>query len=283
MKNEIIVGVDIGGTSIGAGCIIDKKIGKAYSKPTGANRSADEILETLYEVVEQVLMPGTLAIGVGVPGLLNAEKGEILNISNIPSWKNLPLKQKLEQRFNIPVYLNNDANCFALGEKHFGKGQSYKNLVALALGTGVGGGVIINDKIHSGMFGGAGEVGCWPYEGESFENYCGSGFFIKKHNITGKELYEKAISGDKQAVELFEEFGVHLGKLINNILYILAPEAIIIGGSISKSFHLFEPGIRKEMNDFPFEVIKKNIMITQSELNDIALLGAAGLFYNANL
>lgn len=283
MKNEILVGVDIGGTSIGAGCIVDKNIGKTCSKPTGANRNAEEILETLYEVIDEVLMPGTLAIGVGVPGLLNAEKGEILNIFNIPSWKNLPLKKKLEERFKIPVYVNNDANCFALGEKHFGEGQKYKNLVAIALGTGVGGGVIINDKVHSGMFGGAGEVGCWPYMGEIFEAYCGSGFFMKKNNVSGKELYERAVSGDKKALELFKEFGIHLGKLIKNILYVLAPDAIIIGGSISQSFHLFEPGIRKELSDFPFEAIKENIVIAQSDLDNIALLGAAGLYYNATL
>ncbi|HKM93166.1 MAG TPA: ROK family protein [Prolixibacteraceae bacterium] len=280
MKKEIIVGVDIGGTSIGAGCIIDKKIEKIYSKPTGANRSADEIFETLCEVIENVLLPGTLALGVGVPGLLNAQKGEILNIYNIPVWKNFPLKQKLEERFKIPAHIDNDANCFALGEKHFGKGQQYKNLVALTLGTGVGGGMIINDKIHSGMFGGAGEVGCWPYKDESFEDYCGSGFFIKKNKITGQELFEKAKSGDQQAQKIFDEFGIHVGKLIKNILYILAPEAIIIGGSISKSFSFFEAAIRNELSDFPFKVMIENIAIEKSELKDIAILGAAGLYYN---
>lgn len=280
MKKEIIVGVDIGGTSIGAGCIIDKKIEKIYSKPTGATRSADEILETLFEVIEHVLLPGTLAIGVGVPGLLNAEKGEILNIYNIPAWKNLPLKQKIEERFAIPVHINNDANCFALGEKHFGKGQQYKNMVAIALGTGVGGGIIINDKIHTGMFGGAGEVGCWPYKDESFEAYCGSDFFIKKNNITGQELFEKAMSGDQQAQKIFDEFGMNIGKLIKNILFILAPEAIVIGGSISQSFSFFEAGIHNELSDFPFKVIVDKLAIEQSELNDIAILGAAGLYYN---
>ncbi|MFA9388859.1 MAG: ROK family protein [Prolixibacteraceae bacterium] len=280
MKKTIIVGVDIGGTSIGAACVIDKKIEKIHSKPTGASRSADEILETLYEVIENVLLPGTLAIGVGVPGLLNAAKGEILNISNIPAWKNLLLKQKLEERFKIPVHINNDANCFALGEKHFGKGQKYKNIVAITLGTGVGGGIIINDKIHTGLFGGAGELGCWPYKNENFEAYCGSGFFIKKNKITGQELFEKAISGDQQAQKVFDEFGMHLGKMIKNIFYILAPDAVLIGGSISKSFSLFEAGIRNELSDFPFEGMIKNIAIEQSELNDIALLGAAGLYYN---
>ena len=281
MKKDVIVGVDIGGTSIGAGCIVDKKISKTHSLPTGADRSADEILETLFEVVGEVLLPGTQAIGVGVPGLINADKGEIINIANIPAWKGMPLIEKLSSRFGIPVYLENDANCFALGEKHFGKGQKYANMVAIALGTGVGGGIIINNKIHSGLFGGAGEVGHIPYEGDIFEAFGGSAFFIKKNNITGEELFKRAMKGDEKALALFNEFGHHIGKLVKTLLYILAPEAIILGGSISKSFSLFKDGILEEIADFPFEIMKDVIAIEQSELEDIAILGAAGLYYNA--
>ncbi|MCP4975115.1 MAG: ROK family protein [Maribacter sp.] len=281
MKKDVIVGVDIGGTSIGAGCIVDKKIVKTHSLPTGADRSADEILETLYEVIEEVMLPETQAIGVGVPGLINAEKGEIINIANIPAWKALPLIEKLSSRFNVPVYMENDANCFALGEKHFGKGQKYANMVAIALGTGVGGGIIINNKIHSGLFGGAGEVGHIPYEGKIFEAYGGSAFFITENNISGEELFKKAMKGDENALAIFNEFGHHIGKLVKTLLYILAPEAIILGGSISKSFPLFKAGIHEEIADFPFEIMRNVIAIEQSELEDIAILGAAGLYYNA--
>ncbi|MBD0851253.1 ROK family protein [Maribacter arenosus] len=281
MKTDVIVGVDIGGTSIGAGCIVGKKIEKTHSLPTGAQRSTEEILETLYEVIEKVMLPETKAIGVGVPGLINADKGEIVKIANIPSWNGLRLVEKLSARFNMPVYIENDANCFALGEKHFGKGQKYDNMVAVALGTGVGGGIIINNKLHSGMFGGAGEVGHLPYKDDILEVYCGSAFFTKINNTTGKALYDKAMAGDKRALELFNEFGHHLGKLIKTILYILAPEAIIFGGSISKSFPLFKAGIHEEIADFPFDIMIDVIAIEQSDLEDIAILGAAGLYYNA--
>ncbi len=281
MNSDVIVGVDIGGTSIGAGCIVNKKIEKTHSLPTGAHRSSEEILETLYEVIEKVMVPETQAIGVGVPGLINADKGEILKIANIPAWNGLRLIEKLSARFNVPVYMENDANCFALGEKHFGKGQKYKNMVAIAIGTGAGGGIIINNKLHSGLFGGAGEVGHMPYKGGIFETYVGSGFFTKIHNTTGKALYDKAMEGDKNAMDLFHEFGRHTGKLIKTILYILAPDAIIIGGSISKSFPLFKAGIHEELADFPFDVMLDVIAIEQSELEDIAILGAAGLYYNA--
>ncbi len=280
MNQEIIVGVDIGGTSIKGGCIENKEIKSTFSLPTDPLREAGEILDTLYTVIEKVILPGTLAIGVGVPGLLDTSNGKILNISNIPAWKNFPLKQKIEERFNIPVFINNDANCFALGEKHFGKGQNYSDMLAIALGTGVGGGVIINDKIHSGLYGGAGEVGCWPYKDDIFETYCGSKFFIEKNNTTGKELYDKAMNGDAEAINIFEEYGRHLGKLIKNILYILAPEAIIFGGSISNSFALFKNGIQKELDSFPFAAVKDKIVIEKSDLEGIGILGAAALYYN---
>ncbi len=280
MRQEIIVGVDIGGTSIKAGCVVNKEIVSTSSKPTDPQREASEILDTLFNVIEEVLIPGTLAIGVGVPGLLDTSKGEILNISNIPVWKNFPLRKKIEEHFNIPVFVNNDANCFALGEKHFGKGQKYSDMLAIALGTGVGGGVIVNNKIHSGLYGGAGEVGCWPYKEDIYETYCGSKFFIEKNNITGKELYDNAMAGDQDAIRIFEEYGQHLGKLIKNILFILAPEAIIFGGSISKSFNLFEAGIQKELQSFPFTAVKEKLVIENSELEGIAILGAAGLYYN---
>ncbi|MDV7137712.1 ROK family protein [Maribacter sp. TH_r10] len=281
MRTDVIVGVDIGGTSIGAGCIVNKEIVKTHSLPTGAERTAEEILETLYEVIEKVMLPETKAIGVGVPGLINAGKGEIVKISNIPAWNGLGLVEKLSSRFNIPVYIENDANCFALGEKHFGKGQKFDNMVAVALGTGVGGGIIINNKLHSGLFGGAGEVGHMPYKDSIFEAYCGSGFFNKINNITGKELFDKAMEGDENALALFNEFGHHIGKLVTTIMYILAPDAIIFGGSISKSFPLFKEGIQEEVAEFPFDVMKDIITIEQSELDDIAILGAAGLYYNA--
>lgn len=282
MENEILVGVDIGGTSIEAGCVVNKTIVSKSKKDTNANRKAEDILETLFEVIRNVLLPDTQAICVGVPGLLDLDNGVVLNISNIPSWKNMPLKSRLEEYFNKPVYLNNDANCFALGEKHFGNAQKYKSIAAISLGTGVGSGLIINNKLHAGLYGGAGEIGCWPYLNQNFEAYCGSGFFIEKHNITGLELYRKALAGDQEAQDLFRIYGTHLGKLIKNLLYVLAPEAIVLGGAISKAFDFFEIGINQELEDFPFELIGEKLVIEQSQLISGAILGATGLYYNAN-
>ncbi len=280
MSVSKVVGVDIGGTSIEAGLVEDKQLIETHSLPTGAQRSALEILHTLIECIEKVKTTDTKAIGIGVPGLLNPDKGEILNISNIPSWKNFPLKQKLEDHFSLPVYVNNDANCFALGTKHFGKGLAYKNFIAIVLGTGVGGGIICNNKLHSGHLCGAGEVGCLPYLDSIFEDYCGSRFFTDHYNVTGKELAIQAHQGNPMALKAFHQLGIHIGKLINNLLYVLAPEAIILGGSVSQSFSFFETGIKEAVGEFPFKSISENLTVTADNIEKVAILGAAGLYYN---
>ncbi len=280
MSEYKVVGVDIGGTSIEAGLVEGKQLIETHSLPTHAQRPANEILQTLIDGIEKVKTTDTKAIGIGVPGLLNPDKGEILNINNIPSWKNFPLKQKLEEHFSLPVYVNNDANCFALGTKHFGKGLAYQNFMAIVLGTGVGGGIICNNKLTSGHLCGAGEVGCLPYLDGIFEDYSGSRFFTNHYNTSGKELALQANQGNQLALKAFHELGIHIGKLINNLLYVLAPEAIILGGSVSQSFSFFEAGIKEAVDEFPFKSISENLTVTADNIEKVAILGAAGLFYN---
>ncbi len=275
MKNMSIVGVDIGGTSIEAGLIEgDRRIAKE-TRPTDASRSKNEILETLYDCIDSVITPEVTVIGIGVPGLLDFEKGQLLNITNIPAWKNLPLREIVKEKYCVDVYLNNDANCFALGEKYYGKGKGVDNMLAIALGTGVGGGIILNKKLVTGLFGGAGEIGALSYKDKNFELYCGSNFFKEKYNSTGEELFRLAKEDDKNAIDAFESIGNHLGEMIHQILFMMAPDMIVLGGSISKSFPLFKPTLQKKLDQFPFEAIREKVRIEQSELEDIAIFGAA--------
>ena len=277
------IGVDLGGTKIEAVALSptgDVLVRQRNATPQGGYDSVIRGIAELVATIEARMGARAPAIGVGIPGSLSPATGLVRN-ANSTVLIGHPLDHDLAEALGRPVRLSNDANCFALGEKHFGKGQKYDNMVAIAIGTGAGGGIIINNKLHSGLFGGAGEVGHMPYKGGIFETYVGSGFFTKINNTTGKALYDKAMEGDKNAIDLFHEFGRHTGKLIKTILYILAPDAIIIGGSISKSFPLFKAGIHEELADFPFDVMLDVIAIEQSELEDIAILGAAGLYYNA--
>ncbi len=280
-KANMVIGIDIGGTSITCGLVKDKELIQTVNYPTLADKDADTIIQNLIKCIDSIITNEVKAIGVGVPGLIYEEEGTILNINNIPAWKNFPLKQSLEAHYNIPAFVNNDANCFALGTKHFGKGQDYKNFIGMVLGTGVGGGIVINNKIHSGIFCSAGEIGCIPYKDSIFETYCASNYFFNTLNISGKEAAELANNGNVEAQKAFYELGINIGHLIANLVYTLSPEAFILGGSISQSFHLFESGIKKVMDDFPFTTISQNVAILPDNIENIAVLGAAGLYYNS--
>ncbi|WP_282038092.1 ROK family protein [Saccharicrinis aurantiacus] len=278
---DTVLGIDIGGTSITCGIVEGKELKNIYNKPTYSHLDAEGVFSNLLTCIDEVLSDQVIAIGLGVPGLIDEEEGRILNINNIPSWKNFPLKQRLQDHYKLPVFINNDANCFAIGTKHFGKGQDYKSFIGIVLGTGVGGGVIVNDKLHSGVLCSAGEVGCMPYLDGVFEDYCGSTFFPKKSNLTGQRLAQLAEIGDEKALKVFREYGQHMGKLISNLIFTLSPNAFILGGSITQSFHLFEPGIKSVIEDFPFKSVSEKIEIVPDHFDNIAILGAAGLYYNS--
>ncbi len=271
------IGVDIGGTKISAINMKNSETVKRVQNDTGAERSLDEIMETLLSTIQEVWTDKVLAIGIGVPGILNVEAGRVININNIPSFKGLELKSKVEEKFGVPVFVNNDANCFALSEAYFGAGVGYKNIIGITLGTGVGGGVIIDSKIYSGNLGAAGEFGCMPYLDSTYEKYCGSFFFETHYNKSGKDLFELAEKGDAEALKAFEIYGHHLGQLITQIMFFIAPNAIIIGGSISGAFKYFEPVLKKMLDEFSIPIIAKHVKILPAELKDSGVLGAAAL------
>ncbi len=276
-----IIGVDIGGTKISAALIYNKQIIKEHSAPTPAEAEKEVVVQAIGDVIQQVYDDEILGIGIGVPGLVDLKTNEVLDVTNIPSWDRVPLKKWLEERFQKPVYVNNDANCFAVGEKHFGKGQNLDNFVGIALGTGLGAGIITNAHLYSGRYCGAGEFGTIYYRDKTVEAYA-SGQFFKDQNLQGKELAEKAEQGDPEAIRQFNELGEHIGRAIANVLFALAPEAIILGGSVSKSYHLFEAGMHSVLtNEFPFQRLYQSLKIEVSDLDNSAVLGASSLVMDA--
>ncbi len=281
MQNNII-GVDIGGTSISAGRFINKKRTNYCQEETGAMRSVDEILSSLIRVIDNVKTENTSAIGVGVPGYIDKKTGEIKLINNIPAFQGLKLKHFVEKHYNIPVFVDNDANCFALGIYHFDNHDKCENIIGLTLGTGLGGGIVINGKLHSGIYGGAGEFGGIPYLDMNFENYCGSKFFDLKYQTSGKDLFSAANAGEKKALSIFNEFGEHLGNLILHIMYSYSPEKVVIGGSIAKAADFFIDNLRKTIDKFPLDIIKEKFMVETATLQFPEIHGAAALCYAGN-
>ena len=243
--SKLYIGVDIGGTSIVAARFSESELLERTEVPTGAGRPALEIMESLYEAIENVLTDEVIGIGIGMPGFMNVETGEILQINNIPSFNGFAIRPKVEERFKLLTFQNNDANCFALGETYYGAGKKYNNLVGVTLGTGLGGGIILDRKIHTGLMGGAGELGCVPFHGGISEDICSAALFKNKYKTTGIDLYKKAKGGDQDALAVFDELAHNIGELLRIVTYVLAPEAFVIGGSVANSWDLLEKTVRE--------------------------------------
>ena len=274
-----LIGVDLGGTKVSVGLVSGKKIKKFVSEKINPKGSEKEILNQIIRLIRDLFSDKVLAIGVGVPTIVDVKKGIVYETTNIPSWKRVPLKSILEKKFKVPVFVNNDANCFALGEKYFGEGIKYKNLVGLIIGTGCGAGIIINGKLYTGHNCGAGEFGKVEFKNKNFDYYCSGQFFKGEYSISGEELYEKAKRGDKKALKIFEEYGKNLGKALSVIVNSIDPECIILGGSVSKAHKFFWKTMKKSLKESVFKRCYSRLKIKVSEKENIAILGAVSLYY----
>jgi len=274
-KNTFLVGVDLGGTNVRAGLVQNGRIVafEAQAHPPGATAGA--IIDRICAAIAKVMRPGVRGIGVGVPTLVN--KGIVYSPNNIPSWKVVPLQKILERRFRLPVVLNNDAKCFALGELHYGVGRGYRNLVGLIVGTGLGAGVVVDGKLFSGSNGGAGEIGSIAYKGKNFEYYCSGRFFKREFGLDGGMLYQRAKHGDREARAMFAGFGDDFARVIMALLYAYDPEIIVLGGSVSNAFPYFEKRMWEGLKSFHFQNTLKRLKIVQSRKANIAVLAAAAL------
>lgn len=275
-----IIGIDVGGTKIAAGIVSDNKIKKIVSTKTNANAKKEVITSQVVNLVDKLINKNIKGIGIGIPGIVDSEKGFIFETPNIKSWKNVPIKKILEKKYKIPVLINNDASCFALGEKYFGAGKKYKNMVGLIVGTGFGAGVIIDGKIYSGNTGGAGEFGQIKFRDHNIEYYCSGNYFLKEHKKTGKELQEKAAKKDKKTLKIFNKFGENLGKGIAVIVRSIDPELIVLGGGASKGYTFFEKSMRTSLKKLIPKISYSKLKIKQSKLKHAGVIGAACLHFN---
>ena len=273
------IGIDLGGTKVRAAKIVGESC-QTYAHSLVPNKGSEkEIIDVIKELISKLLDKSVVGIGIGVPSLVDEKLGIVYDVQNIPSWKKVFLKDILESCFNIPVFINNDVNCFSLGELHFGSGKKLDSFVGLSIGTGIAGGIIINKKLYNGSNFGAGEFGMLAYKEKNYEYYCSGQFFEKIHDVKGEELYVRAENRDKDAIKLFNVFGRHLGNLINQIMYSYDPEQIILGGSVSKSYDYFKEGIQMSLKSFAYQNSISNLKITVSRDPDISLKGAASLCF----
>ena len=275
----MILGIDMGGTNVRAGIVKDGIATNILSQRINATGSADEVLQELFDVTDKVIQEKVKAIGIGFPGL--SVNGIAYDVYNIPSWKEIPLEQLMEQRYQLPVLINNDANCFTLGEFYFGKGHGKDSMIGLAVGTGLGSGIIINKKLYSGKACCAGEFGMIPYLDKFYEYYASGQFFQNIYGTDGETVFNNAVRGDKSALDMYAVFGKHFGNAIKTILYALDPQLIVLGGSVRHAFQFFEQSMWQQIQTLELKRGLVDLQIKVSELDNSAILGAAALHYNA--
>ncbi|MDR0510008.1 MAG: ROK family protein [Rikenellaceae bacterium] len=270
------IGVDLGGTNMRAGLVHKGEIVRKSTAATPADQPEQVITDLLMRQVAALMTPEVTGIGVGVPSVVDVEHGIVYNVANIPSWKEVHLKAAIEAEFGVPAAVNNDCNCFALGEHRYGKGKGCRDVVGVAMGTGVGAGLILGGQLYAGANIGAGEIGGLPYLDQDYEYYCSSRFF-NGHGITGEEAFRQAVDGNAGALELWRDLGRHTGNLLCTVMLAYDPQMIILGGSISNGFHLFSESMYAAMQAFPYPETLRRIRIALSEKECIALLGASAL------
>ena len=274
-----VIGVIFGGKHLSAARIENGVIADIVHREVNNRESEEDSLSENIHTINSVYTDSVAGIGVGVQSLVDVKHGIVINPTNIPSWHKVHLKDILEEQFNVPVYINNDANCFALGEKYFGVAKDYENIAGITIATGFGVGIIINGKLYSGRNAGAGEFCSIPYRDHDYEYYCSTKYFEEKYGLKNEILLARAKKKDKIALAIYELFGMDLGNAIKTIMYALDPDAIVIGGIMAEAYDFYKEAMLKTVNSFIYKGTVKNIKIFKSTEANIPVYGAAALCF----
>jgi glucokinase len=276
-----VIGIDLGATNIRGAVVSNKDISEIISRRIQTKGTKEQVLGDVYSLIDALIDDEVKAIGIGVPSVVNVKLGIVYDVIHIPSWKEVHLKELLENRYHIPVFVNNDANCFALGEHYFGKGKGVDDMIGLTVGTGLGAGIIISNHLYAGKNCGAGEFGMVDYLEHNYEFYSSGSFFQNVYGLNGEDVFKSAKNGDKQALKLYHELGAHLGNAIKMIMYTYDTGLIILGGSVPSAFDFFEKAMWERIKTFGFPQSIEQLEIKTSALQNSGILGAAALYFDA--
>ncbi len=312
MSDSIYVGVDLGGTSIKVGiCDPEGRLLHTFEGPTEAESGETAVLNHIADYVRETVAKSEFGweqvkgIGVGIPGFLDMESGVVMMAPNL-KWKNVPIQKRLEERLDKPVLINNDANVAALGEAWSGAGKGVSNLALYTLGTGVGGGIIIDGRICQGFKGAAGELGHLRVvpDLEAIECGCGQLGCLETvssatgiirmacdavqrgdrtslalvDEITAKDVFDAAKAGDEVAERIIQRAAFYLGQSMAIIAVVLNPQLFIVGGGVSRAGDILLHLIRENFVKYTPEASRKGVNIVSAVLgNDAGVVGAAGL------
>ena len=304
-----VIGVDLGGTNLRVallnsdGVILDKRK-EATQASFGWKFIVERLVAAISRQREIAVQKGldVKTVGVGAPGIILMEKGVVVKSPNFPDWNNLPLREHLETALHLPVVIENDANAAALGEQWRGAGRGIGSMILLTLGTGVGGGIVLNDKVWHGADGMAGEIGhmtlvpdgrsCTCGNTGCLEMYASARGIVRSYceelgktasdthpalqEVTSENVYQAAREGDAVAGRVMKDMGRMLGIGIANLINIFNPQMVVIGGGVKDAWPLFIGATRVEVMKRAFQVPAERTEIVPSLLGDDAgVVGAA--------
>ena len=267
------IAVDFGGTNIRVAVVSGRRIKAKATIATEPEKGFDVSYGNIIETIRSMWKHNIKSINICCPAPMDIERGVILGPRNLPGWKHVPIRENLERIFHVRCRLNNDANCFALGEALYGAGRGHHTVAGIILGTGLGMGIVINKDIFEGNSSAAGEIGRIPFRKGELEDYCSSHFF-KKHP---KAVEDEARKGNRNALKEYKEFGKNVGAMLGIVVNTIDPEIIVLGGGISNAYDLFRDEMMKELKKSIYPLSFEKIKIVKSGLKDAALLGAASL------
>ncbi|HEX7343483.1 MAG TPA: ROK family protein [bacterium] len=293
------LGLDLGGTQIKMAVVReDGQVIHQAQTETPTSRGVEEVAERIGDVSREALekFPEILGIGLGAPGLVDLRRHTVRTAPNFPSWNDVNLGEHLSRRIGRPVILENDVNCFGLAEHRWGAGRSFEHLVALAVGTGIGGAIILNGKLYRGSSGAAAELGhisvdlwgprCACGNLGCAERYLGEQWFtaaaqaeLDDETISSpSDVSARAKAGDERAAKFLEGRGEILGVLCTTLIHTFDPEAIIIGGGIAQAGEPFFRGIRKRIQECAYSILAQRVQIIPARLGTMAgAMGAAAI------
>jgi glucokinase len=319
---SLAIGVDLGGTNLRVAVVEEcgtpvEIIGAPTELQRGREHVLGEIADTIRRLSRKYKTRGRLlGVGVGVPGIIDLDDGIVRSAANLPGWTDYPVRNELETMLGVPVVLENDANCAALGEKWIGAGRDVDDLCMLTLGTGVGGGFVVRGRPWHGVMGMAGEFGHMTVIPDGIPCPCGSRGCLEQYasataitrlaaetiaqgkspqmarladvdpQFSARAVFESARSGDPAAQAIFESVGLALGIALANLINALNLPLYVVGGGVAAAWEAFCPSLFRELSrrsivfraGQPQESRNKRTTITPTALKENAgLLGAARL------
>jgi len=309
---QVVIGVDLGGTNLRTallspdGEVLDRQK-EATQAVVGWKQVVSRLIRNIQRLEAVARQQGmdVAAVGVGAPGVIQMDKGIVVKSPNFPDWNNLPLKDELERALCLPVAIENDANAAALGEQWRGAGRGIDSMILLTLGTGVGGGIVLNDRIWQGADGMAGEIGhmtlipegrqCGCGNNGCLETYASARGIVRSYrealgsadtgasaDITSQQVYQAARGGETVARRVMKDMGRMLGIGIANLINIFNPQMIVHGGGVKDAWDLFIGATQEEIMRRAFQVPAERTKIVPSQLGDDAgMIGAAAVALRA--